>query len=247
MTETLPTTYPETHPETLAHRATTQDTCHWLSQQTGEPWTLARLIEHGLTPYVWLEYTDETAELFSEEVKAYPAPIVFIEDTQRLAAGSEDVLIRFTRDSDKIAIQLKAPGIRMPLDALRFLQRDIAQLADALLHPPEIEAELVVAPIESKKGISKEQVLLAFGGLAKIDLESALKNAIGIFGDDGARVRKNSRAGKNTHLWNPVTLALGLHDVHGVQMRYLKKVFSTQPCLVEWRATWLESLALLGE
>lgn len=241
----------ETTLETLAHRATTEDTCNWLSQQTGTPWTLADLLSHGLTPYVWLEYTEETAELFSEEVKAYPAPVVYIEDTKRLAAGSEDVLIRFTRDSDKIAIQLKEPGISMPLDAIRFFHRDIAKLVETLLAEQEgdfeEDQEPVAAPIEIKKGITKNEVLIAFDGLAKINLEAALKSAIGIFGDDGARVRKNSRAGKNTHLWNPVTLALGLHDVHGVPMRYLKKVFSTQPCLKEWREAWLESLALLGE
>lgn len=229
----------------LQQRATTAESCQWLSEQTGTPWNLARLLEHGLTPYVWVDYSDEYADLFAEGITGYSAPVVYIEDTERLAAGSDDVLIRFTRDSDRIAIKLKEPGMRMPLDTLRFFQRDIEQLADALLNPPEPEAP--PAPKESLKGISKEQVLIVFGGMAKIDLEKSLAGGIGIFGDDGARVRKNSRAGKNTLLWNPVTLALGLNDVYRVPMRTLKKAFATQPHLIEWRAAWLESLRLLGE
>ena len=231
----------------LPNRATTAQTCQWLGEQTGTPWNLARLIEHGLTPYVWLEHSADYAELFAEGITAYAAPMVYIEDTQRLAAGSEDVLIRFTRDSDRLAIQLKEPGLRMPLDALRFFQRDVAKLADQLLHPKEVVPVVLAAPQESKHGIGKDQILIVFGGLLKMDLESALAGAQGVFGDDGARVRKNSRGGKNSHLWNPVTLAFGLHDVHKVPMRHLKKAFATQPLLREWNEAWLESLALLGE
>lgn len=233
-------------PTELPQRASTEQTCQWLAAQTGMPWTLARLIEHGLTPYVWLEHTPELAELFADGIGAYAAPVVTAEDTARLAAGSEDVLIRFTRDSDRLAIALRPPGIRRPLDALIFLRREVMQLAEAVLKPPAPEA--VAAPaMESKKGIGRDQILDAFGGLVKLDLDKALAGAIGIFGDDGARVRKNSRAGKNTHLWNPVTLALGLHDVHRVPMPRLKKAFATEPALREWREAWLESLALLGE
>ncbi|WLI88803.1 hypothetical protein Q4S45_19160 [Massilia sp. R2A-15] len=229
----------------LPQRATTAETCQWLGEQTGTQWNLARLLEHGLTPYVWVDYSDEYADLFAEGITGYSAPVVYIEDTKRLAAGSDDVLIRFTRDSDRIAIKLKEPGMRMPLDAVRFFQRDIEQLAGALLNPPAPETP--PAPKESLKGISKEQVLIVFGGMAKVDLEKALAGGISIFGDDCARVRKNSRGGKNTHLWNPVTLALGLNDVYRVPMRSLKKAFATQPQLIEWRAAWLESLRLLGE
>ncbi|WP_317202108.1 hypothetical protein [Janthinobacterium sp.] len=232
---------------TLPNRATTAQTCQWLSEKTGAPWDLARLLEHGLTPYVWLEYAADYAELFAEGITAYAAPVVFIEDTQRLAAGSEDVLLRFTRDSDRLAIQLKAPGLRRPLEDLRFFQRDVAKLAEEVLNPKEVAPVQVAAPMESQKGISKEQILGAFGGIVKLDLEKALAGGQGIFGDDGARVRKNSRAGKNSHLWNPVTLAFGLHDVHRVPMSHLKKAFATQPVLREWKEAWLESLALLGE
>ncbi len=229
----------------LPDRATTQETCLWLAAQTNSPWTLARLLEQGLTPYVWLDYVDELAELFAEGITGYAAPVVFIDDIQRLAAGSDDVLIRSTRDSERIAIQLKAPGIRRPLADLRFFRRDIAQLAQELLNPTPVE--IAPPPKASLKGLTAEEVLHAFGGIARMDLAKALAGAAGIFGDDGARVRKNSRAGKNSYLWNPVTLAFGLNDAHRVPMPHLKKAFATQPVLKEWQDAWQESLSLLGE
>ncbi|MES2162995.1 MAG: hypothetical protein V4476_17700 [Pseudomonadota bacterium] len=232
-------------PGPLPNNATTEETCSWLNEQTGTSWNLGRLLDAGLTPYVWLDYSEEYAGLFAEGITRYPAPIFFVEDTQRLIAGSDDVLIRMTRDSDRISFKLKPPGITMPLDALRFFQRDIAALLEDILNP---KVEVVApAPKEILKGITKEEVLHVFGGIAKLDLEKSLLSGIGIFGDDGARVRKNSRAGKNTHLWNPVTLALGLNDVYRVPMSHLKKAFATQPELRPWKAAWLESLDLLGE
>ncbi len=42
----------------LPYRATAFDACAWLAQQTGTPWTLARLLEQGGLPYVWLDYSD---------------------------------------------------------------------------------------------------------------------------------------------------------------------------------------------
>lgn len=230
---------------TAPNNATTEQTCDWLAAQTGTPWNLARLLERGLTPHVWLDHSEQYAALFAPGVSRYPAPIFFVDDTQRLIAGSEDVLIRMTRDSDRIVFQLEAPGITAPLAALRFFQVDIARMLEELVNP-KAPVEPGVLP-EALKGLSKDDTLLVFAGMVKIDLEKALAGAIGIFGDDGARVRKNSRAGKNTHLWNPVTLALGLNDVHRVPMPRLKKAFATQALLRPWRDAWLESLVLLGE
>jgi hypothetical protein len=173
----------------------------------------------------------------------YPAPIFFVEDIKRLEDGSADVLIRMTRDSDRISFKLKPPGITMPIDALRFYHLDIAKLAEEILNPKEE----IPPPVEIPKGLNKEEIVALFGGLVKIDLGKYLTDAIGIFGDDGARARKNSRAGKNSYLWNPVTLALGLNDVHHVPMPRLKKAFAVQPELRPWKDAWNESLRLLGE
>lgn len=235
----------------LAFRATTDEACAWLAQQTGADWTLARLIESGLIPYVWLDYSADYPELFGDATGGYPAPIFYEADTQRLAAGSEDVLITFTKDADKIAIQLAAPGLRAPLHALRFLQKDIAGLANKLASDLKRASEpaKAIAPAaakESQKGISKEQVIIAFASIVKIDLEKALTSGSGIFGDDGARVKSGPRVAKNKLLWNPVTLALGLNDAYRVPISHLKRAFSAHPFLDEWRDQWQQSLLLLG-
>lgn len=230
----------------LAFRATTEEACSWLAQQTGTAWTLARLIECGLIPYVWLDYSADYPELFGDATGGYPAPIFYEADTQRLAAGSDDVLITFTKDADKIAIQLAAPGLRAPLHALRFLQKDIARLASDLQKASEPEKVAPATAKESQKGISKEQVLIAFASIVKIDLEKALTGATGIFGDEGAKVKSGPRVAKNKALWNPVTLALGLNDVYRVPMAHLKRAFNAHQFLSEWTDQWQKSLDLLN-
>jgi len=232
----------------LPYRATADEACAWLAFRTGTPWTLARLLEQGGLAYVWLDYSVEWAQLFADGVTRYAAPIVFIEDTRHLAAGGADVRLRLTRDSGNLPIQLPGEGMRVSKDGLHFQERDLLRLLKELQHPPQVETEPVPVVLPSAlKGLSREQILIAFAGVGKVDLDQGMTNGLGIFGDDGARVRKNSRGGKNSHLWHPVTLAFGLHDVHRVPMAHLKKAFATQPLLRDWKADWLESLALLGE
>ncbi len=235
----------------LPFRATTAQACDWLAQQTGTPWTLARMIESGLIPYVWLDYDADYPELFGDANGGYPAPIFFEGDTRRLAAGSEDVLITITKDVYKIVAQLKAPGFRRSLDELRFLKKDLERLVGKLKRDAEREAEGELVTIEvakeSQTGISKDQVLIAFSNLVKIDLDQALSAGGGIFGDDGARVKGSTKKAKNKAVWNPVTLALGLNDVYRVPISHLKRAFNTHDFLYVWAAEWNHSLELLGK
>ena len=232
----------------LPFRATLEEACAWLAQQTGAPWTLARLLEHGLTPCVWLDYDAAHPELFGDANGGYAAPIFFEGDIARLAAGSEDVLITVTKDAYKIVARLPEPGFRRPLDALRFQKKDLERLAGKLKHEALAAAEKPApkAASESQSGIGKAEVLEAFGRMARLDLEQALDEAIGIFGDDGARVKASARKSKRNAVWNPVTLALGLHDVHRAPLGALKRAFATHEALQEWRDGWEQSLRLLG-
>ena len=242
-------------PTDLPFRATTLEACAWLEQQTGAPWPLARLLEHGLTPYVWLDYDPAFPELFGEANGGYAAPIFFKDDIARLAAGSDDVLITLTKDAYKIVARLPEPGFRRPLDALRFQKKDLQQLAAALARGERPGADdtqstpsSAPAPAaESRFGISKEQVLQAFAAHARIDLGKALDGAIGIFGDDGARVKASARKSKRNAVWNPVTLALGLNDVYRVPLGPLKRAFKTHDFLLDWEDDWEQSLRLLGK
>ena len=231
----------------LPFRATTEQACDWLEQQTATPWTLARLLENGLTPWVWLDYDAAHADLFGDANGGYAAPIFFEGDTERLAAGSDDVLITLTKDAYKIVTRLPAPGFRRQLHELRFLKKEVEKLAGKLKHeaaPPPVKVQ---AAKESQGGIGKEQVLAAFSRLVRFDLEQALADGGGIFGDDGARVKGSARKAKNKALWNPVTLALGLNEVHRVPMPQLKRVFGAHAFLDEWTDQWDQTLALLGK
>jgi hypothetical protein len=233
----------------LPFRATLEEACAWLAQQTGTPWTLPRLLEHGLTPYVWLDYDAAYPELFGDANGGYAAPIFFEDDIARLAAGSEDVLITRTKDAYKIATRLPEPGFRRPLDQLRFQKKDLERLAGKLKHEAAEAEKPVAKPAasESQFGIGKAEVLAAFGRLVRLDLDKSLDEAIGIFGDDGARVKASARKSKRNAVWNPVTLALGLHDVYRVPLGPLKRAFKSHDFLEAWEGDWEQSLLLLGK
>lgn len=229
----------------LPFRATTEQACEWLAQQTGTAWTLARLIESGVTPYVWLDYDADYPELFGDANGGYAAPIFFEGDTQRLAAGSDDVIITMTKDAYKIVAQLPPPGFRRELHELRFLKKDLERLVAQLKR--DAQPKPVEAAKESRDGINADQAVAAFGSLVRIDLKQALGDAGGIFGDEGARVKGSAKKGKNKAVWNPVTLALGLNDVYRVPMGHLKKAFKSHEFLQAWEGEWDQTLALLGK
>ncbi len=232
----------------LPFRATTSEACDWLSTQTGTPWTLARLLEHELTPYVWLDYDPAYPDLFGDANGGYAAPIFFEDDIARLAAGSEDVLITMTKDAYKIVARLPEPGFTRPLADLRFQKKDIEKLAGRLKHAAQAPTEKArPAAAESQLGIGKADVLAAFGPIVRMNLEKSLDDAIGIFGDDGARVKASVRKSKRNAVWNPVTLALGLHDVYRAPLGALKRAFKTHDSLLDWNENWEQSLRLLGK
>jgi len=251
----------------LPFRATINEACAWLAAQTGTPWTLARLLEHELTPYVWLDYDPAYPELFGDANGGYAAPIFYAADIARLAGGSEDVLITRTKDAYKIIAVLPEPGFTRALADLRFLKKDVEKLAGRLKHAASAPVEVSdgttawtrestlqepqpaprPAAKESQLGITRAEVLAAFGPVVRMNLEKALDDAIGIFGDDGARVKASVRKSKRNAVWNPVTLALGLHDVYRAPLGALKRAFKTHDCLLEWEANWEQSLRLLGK
>jgi hypothetical protein len=145
--------------------------------------------------------------------------------------------------------QLKPPGFRRALHELRFLKKDLERLPCKLKRETDAKSELVKIEVamESQTGINKEQVLMAFSNLVKIDLAQALSDGGGIFGDEGARVKGNVKRAKNKVLWNPVTLALGLNDVYHVPIPHLKRAFNTHDFLYAWTTEWNHSLVLLGK
>lgn len=230
----------------LPFRASTEEACAWLGAHTGTPWTLARLLGDGVTPYVWLDYDASLPDLFGDANGGYAAPIFFEDDIARLMAGSADVLITMTKDAHKLVTRLAPPGLQRALHELRFQKRDLERLAEKIRSDAQPKPVVTEGAKESRSGIRREQVLVAFSELLKIDMARALDTAAGVFGDDGARVKGTARK-KNAALYNPVTLALGLNDLYRVPIPRLKRVFQAHDFLYEWRANWEQTLGLLGK
>ena len=233
----------------LPFRATTAEACAWLEQETGTSWTLARMLDNALIPVVWLDYDAAWPDLFGDANGGYAAPVYFEDDVARLAAGSADVLITMTKDAYKLPVRLPPPGFTRPLDQLRFQKRDLERLVARLKQEAQVskEEKQKFATTETQAGIGKAEVLQAFGALVKLNLEQALDEAIGIFGDDGARVKASAKKSKRNAVWNPVTLALGLHDVYRAPIGPLKRAFKSHDFLHAWLGNWEESLRLLGK
>ncbi|WP_373987202.1 hypothetical protein [Duganella sp. BuS-21] len=232
----------------LPFRATTAEACAWMAQQTGTPWTLVTLLDNGLVPVVWLDYDPAYPDLFGDANGGYAAPIFFEEDVARLKAGSVDILITYTKDAYRLPARLPEPGFRRPLDQLRFQKSDLDRLTGKLKQAAQApEPAKVEAAKESQSGINKAEVLQAFAAVVRLDLAQALDDAIGIFGDDGARVKASAKKTKRNAVWNPVTLALGLHDVYRTPIGPLKRAFKTHDFLHAWQGNWEESLRLLGK
>jgi len=233
----------------LPFRATTATACAWLAEQTGSDWTLARLLESGLIPVVWLDYDPAFPELFGDANGGYAAPVFFQDDIARLIGGSRDVVNTFTKDAYQLPARLAAPGFRRELDALRFPKKELERLAAKLRHAaqPAPQKPAIAGGSESPFGISKAEVLAAFAAVVRLDLARELDAAVGIFGDDGARVKASVRKSTRNALWNPVTLALGLHDAYRVPLGPLKRAFTAHDFLHPWHNDWEQSLYLLGK
>lgn len=106
----------------LPFRATTAQACQWLAQQTGSPWSLARLIEHGLTPSVWLDYDTGHAALLGDARGGYATPLRLAGDVRQLG-DADDVRITLGDDNRQI------------VSKLRFLKTDLERLVRRLARP----------------------------------------------------------------------------------------------------------------
>ena len=114
----------------LPAHATCLEACEWLRAKTGKTWTLARLLESGLMPWFWLDYTPGWPALFGGRVEGYLAPMVFAGDMQRLEADGTVALVNMTRTHDDVLMPLK-PGMKVLITDLRFKRDDLQDLGKA--------------------------------------------------------------------------------------------------------------------
>lgn len=125
----------------LPKLATIAETCEWLAAETGEQWTLPRLLETALQPWVWLDYSPEHPEFFGNRHEGFLARFCFMGDTFRLEADRQSALMTMTETCDGRLWQIPA-GVRIALDELRFKREDVTQLA------ADLRAPAPVAPTE---------------------------------------------------------------------------------------------------
>lgn len=135
--------------------ATIAETCEWLTAETGEQWSLPRLLEVALQPWAWLDYSPEHPAIFGDRYEGFLAPFVFVGDAFRLEADRESALMTMTRTPDDKLLRI-TPGLRIALDELRFKREDVTQLAAGLRNlGPAAPSETAAAPLEKAREADK--------------------------------------------------------------------------------------------
>lgn len=227
----------------LPAHATIEESCAWLTEQTSEQWGLARLLECGLTPWFWLDYSPGLPDIFGDRREGYLAPMLFASDTHRLSATRGDVLVTMSRTYDGKIFKIDSPQWHIPVSELRFLRDDVKRLAADIVATekadkpqPAPENDTPTQQLAST-GILKNQAIIAFGGLVKIDLAGAMEE--GKIWLQDARVSRGAR-GRYQSKWNPVLLAIALHEHKRVSKARLNQAFFANEFLLPWLEEWKE-------
>lgn len=128
--------------------ATLEQAQAWLEHETGQQWPLARLIEEtGIMPWVWLDYSLGQPEIFAGRLEGFLAPMLFAGDTQRLAAGAEDVVLTMTETPDGRLVQMA--GMRCTLSQVRFMADDLRENARIANKPAAATASEETPPLRA--------------------------------------------------------------------------------------------------
>lgn len=139
--------------EYLPQLATIEQTCEWLEKKTNEKWILPRLIECGLRPYFWIDYTPDHPELFGNRDTGFLSEMIYGCDTMRLAAGLDDVVVKMFTSHDGIQITV-GEGWRLPLSELRFKREEIEETAKLIndeKEPSQSKSEKPVSRFQAQE------------------------------------------------------------------------------------------------
>lgn len=119
--------------------ATLAEAERWLSEETGEPWPLPRLIEAGCRVYAWMDPPPPgstpmreawIARVFEGRAEGYLAEFVFGSDTARMQADRSAVM-SMTRTPSGELVKFDPP-LPVDVDSLRFARGDVQALASAV-------------------------------------------------------------------------------------------------------------------
>lgn len=179
----------------LPTEASIDEACEWLTERTGEQWTLPRLLDAGLKPWVWLDYSpDAPPDVFGDRYEGFMAPFVFWNDTRRLAIERQSALMTMTRNHEGKLMRM-TPGLPVALSELRFKREDVMQLVatadpgDAHEPAPEREAgptlgdrqsdaDKELADLFDPVGKAQLEAMFPDGGKWKAHAEHAKRNGL---------------------------------------------------------------------
>lgn len=115
----------------LPRYASIDDACQWLAEKTSEHWSPARFLDQQLVAWVWIDHQASVPnEIHGGRLEGYLLPMIFGGDTHRLAVDRTDALITISRTYDGRLLKID-PGIRVPLEGLRYRREDVERLAVA--------------------------------------------------------------------------------------------------------------------
>jgi hypothetical protein len=118
--------------------ATLAEAERWLTEETGEPWPLPRLIEAGCRVHAWMDPPPPgstplrdtwIARLFEGRAEGYLAEFVFGSDTARMLIDRSAVM-SMTRTPSGVLVKFDPP-IPVDIGSLRFARDELQGLASA--------------------------------------------------------------------------------------------------------------------
>ena len=142
----------------LPELATIEQACERTEKKTNEKWILPRLIECGLRPYFWIDYSPDHPKLFGNKMVGFLSEMIFNGDLNRLEAQPSDALVNYLTNYNGETTRVFG-GWRFPLSELRFKREEIEETARLMTN----EAKSVTL---FEIGIPKRTVYaLAHGGI----------------------------------------------------------------------------------
>lgn len=120
----------------LPRLASVAQACEWLASETGEEWTLQRLMEYRLRPYFWLEHHPDIPQLTGGRPEGVMVEMVFAGDIQRLEFDGAKPFVTMFRTQDGRLLKTE-PGFHVPLDELRFKREEVESAASKSINGRE--------------------------------------------------------------------------------------------------------------
>lgn len=201
--------------EHLPPKATIAEAVSWLEKNTGEAWSFARIVETGIWPWFWLDYSPEYANLFGDRFEGYAAQLTYGGDKQRLLENTSEpdfVVTMFWAPEGILSpdrVLVRSTPIFLPMSALRFARDDIERIADVTNKSSQTDSGYTGEESNSERSASGEEMLASlFDPVRRPQLEKMFPDG-GKWANHAARAARNGLDGARTGrgVFNPYLAA----------------------------------------